>query len=253
MRHCGNCGASFEPGTLVNSRCPSCGATIDSTGDILRTADIVKIDTLPVPGPYPPGPPRTSGDRGDGPGTSAAGRVMVRVDPHNVVVLDQRTSPGTNLILTLLALAALLLLIGGAALAGVKWSQSQQPTAPAAPASSSTASSGSPVVATPTSLAAVTATAGGPPTLSVAPTQFSRLTCVAASVQFQVLNSGGGSLAWIANASDSHYHLSPASGSLAHNEQQTVTVSMISLSGSITITALGAQNSPQTVTISCTV
>jgi hypothetical protein len=35
MRHCGNCGASFDPDTLVDRTCPTCGAAINRTGDVV--------------------------------------------------------------------------------------------------------------------------------------------------------------------------------------------------------------------------
>jgi len=300
VAYCGNCGNSFEPGALIDGRCPACGAKISSTGNVVA---LDQLATQPIRGPFPPLPmrdplppplPRAEDDPMAPPAAAAPERVMVRVDPHNVVVLDQRTSRGPNLILTLLVLAALLLLIGVAALARVPWNPLQLAipastattnatvvstvstkvattgattgattvstrvaatvSTTAAPAGTSTASSGSPAVATATPLA--TATPGGPPALSVAPTQFSQLACLGplgASVSFQVLNSGGGSLDWMASASASSYQVSPTSGSLAHNEQQTVTVNNILFSGHITITANGANNSPQTVTISCTV
>lgn len=125
MAYCGNCGNSFEPSALVNGRCPACGARISATGNVVG---IDQVDTVPMREPLrplsPPPLPSAADDPMALPAPAAAERMMVRVDPHNVVVLDQRTSHGTSLILMLLALAALLLLIGGAVLLGAKWSQS---------------------------------------------------------------------------------------------------------------------------------
>jgi len=49
------------------------------------------------------------------------------------------------------------------------------------------------------------------------------------------------------------YTLSPTSGTLDGGTQQVVTVSGILLSGTVTVTAPSARNSPQQVTITCTV
>jgi hypothetical protein len=54
-------------------------------------------------------------------------------------------------------------------------------------------------------------------------------------------------------ASVTGYSLSPASGALTAGSQQVVTVSGILLSGTITVTAPGAQQSPQQVSVTCQV
>jgi hypothetical protein len=60
-------------------------------------------------------------------------------------------------------------------------------------------------------------------------------------------------LSWTASDTGSGYQISPASGSLAAGGQETVTVSNILLSGSVTVSAPNAQHSPQHVGITCTV
>jgi hypothetical protein len=266
MRHCGNCGASFEPGTLVNSRCPSCGTPIAPSGDVLPTGDIAALDTLTPPSANRAAQPHSNGARSpqdgqdDGGQAAEHGRVLVHVDPHNVVVLDQRSPRATSLILTLLALVALLALAGVAALAGARWGQALQlppvaatsipsatvpVTVTAQSFTSPTPSAGTPIAAT------ATPVSGGQPALSVNPTQINAVPCVAASRQFQVRNTGGGSLGWTAKASNSLYTIAPASGSLLHDEAQTVTVSKITLGGQITVDAPGAAGAPQIVSISC--
>jgi hypothetical protein len=93
-----------------------------------------------------------------------------------------------------------------------------------------------------------------PPILSVSPTSITLTTCLAITqTQFTVANIGGTSLSWTASATGSGYQMSPASGSIATGGQTTVTVSNILLSGSVTVSAPGAQHSPQRVSITCTV
>jgi hypothetical protein len=78
--------------------------------------------------------------------------------------------------------------------------------------------------------------------------------CVAAQAQFTVTNTGGTSMAWSAVPNPSGvtgYTLSASSGTLQAGQQQLVTVSNITLSGTVTVTAAAA-NSPQIVTITCT-
>jgi hypothetical protein len=90
-----------------------------------------------------------------------------------------------------------------------------------------------------------------PATLSVQPTSITLSTCVAAQTQFTVRNTGGAPLSWSATASVTGYSLSPASGTLNGGGQQLVTVSGILLSGTVTVTAPGARQSPQKVSITC--
>jgi hypothetical protein len=78
-------------------------------------------------------------------------------------------------------------------------------------------------------------------------------TCVAAQAQFTITNSGGEPFSWTATASAPGYRLSPSSGTLGGDEQVVVAVSGILFSGTITIAAPAAQNSPQSVTITCQV
>jgi hypothetical protein len=125
-------------------------------------------------------------------------------------------------------------------------SQGKAPT-PTARSAGATATAAT----TPTS-AAPTATAI-PATLSVQPTSITLATCIAAQTQFTVSNTGDASLSWSASASVTSYGLSPSSGTLNAGGQQVVTVSGILLSGTIMVTAPGARNSPQQVTITCQV
>ena len=109
-----------------------------------------------------------------------------------------------------------------------------------------------PAAATPSATLAPTATPV-PATLSIQPTSITLSTCVAAQTQFTVANSGGAPLSWSATASVTGYGLSPSSGTLNGGSQQVVTVSGILLSGTITVTAPEARQSPQQVSVTCQV
>ena len=84
------------------------------------------------------------------------------------------------------------------------------------------------------------------------PTCFAFTACLAVNrAQFTVANTGGTSLSWSASAGSSGYTVSPTSGSLTPGQSVVVTVSTILVSGTVKISAPGALNVPQQVTITC--
>jgi hypothetical protein len=88
----------------------------------------------------------------------------------------------------------------------------------------------------------------------ISPTAINLSACLAITqAQFTVANTGGMSLSWTASDNGRVYQISPGSGSIAAGGQETVTVSNILLSGSVTVSAPNAQHAPQQVTITCTV
>jgi hypothetical protein len=190
-----------------------------------------------------------------------AAPVNVRADPRNIVVVSPRmTGAGATGALIVLAIVAVLLLAGSAALVGLAWGQSHANGAPAtsgtpgsataAPATLQPTQATSPS-GTPHPGATGTASPANQPALGVEPHQIHLTLCVDGSAQFTVANSGGGTMEWSATASNALYQIAPPSGALSHDQQQAVTVSNITLSGQITIDASGAANAPQTVTITC--
>lgn len=114
----------------------------------------------------------------------------------------------------------------------------------------SPAPTGAPTATAPPSPTGTPAPTDAPPMLAVEPTSKPIPLCLGAQMQFTVANTGGGTLDWTATAPSS-YRLSQASGTLAGGDQDVVTVSGISNSGLISITAPGIAGSPQTVTITC--
>ena len=283
MRYCGNCGTSLSPGMLDRGRagggyvCPSCGAPINQTGDIDSTG-VVGVSQEPTREPL-------SAFDNEYFATLVTDPALDDAATHAASASSRRI---TIMPFTLVALAtvALLLALGSALLlnnaprqlrlnlpfsgvgnhenspqtsaTGATATQIAQssPTgnAQSAPLASPAASPGpgTPTGGTATPGAAATATVeASQPTLMVAPLQISLSVCVAASAQFTVTNSGGGTLAWNASASQSLYNVAPQGGFLDHGQQQTVKVNGITLSGTITVAAAGATNTPQTVTITC--
>jgi hypothetical protein len=271
MRYCGNCGASFDPVTLVGRICLSCGAPINQTGDSGSAqpssgSDAVSLSVFP-----------TLPEHG-------------YTDTRTHIAPPRRISRKLPIMLALIGLA--LLLVGGSeillsnatggkvhlpglpaggfggpqATATLSASQATSATSTAGaqsgPFASPTGSplagtpgSGTPISGTVTPDATATATvtpAPGQPALTISPTSFSSLVCLGSSVKFTVTNSGDGVMSWSATASQQAYKISPQNGSLERGQQQTVTISSISASGRVTITAPGAANSPQTVTLNCT-
>ncbi|HEY1387606.1 MAG TPA: zinc ribbon domain-containing protein [Ktedonobacterales bacterium] len=269
MRYCGNCGASFDPVTLVGRVCPSCGAPINQTGESRSAqpssgSDAVSLSAFP-----------TLPEHG-------------YTDTRTHIAPPRRISRKLPIVLALIGLA--LLLVGGSEIllnnatggkvhlpglpaggfggfggpqATDTLSASQATStagAQAGPLASPTGSpfagtpgSGTPIAGTVTPDATVTTTpAAGQPVLTVAPTTVSNLVCLGASTKLTVTNSGGGVMTWSATGSRPAYKFSPQSGSLGSGQQQTVTVSGISASGKVTFTAPGATDSPQVVSINCT-
>jgi hypothetical protein len=68
---------------------------------------------------------------------------------------------------------------------------------------------------------------------------------------FTISNPGGSVLDWTASANPKSYSVSPASGSIDPGLSEQVSVNGILFSGTVTITAHNAENSPVQVQINC--
>ncbi len=88
--------------------------------------------------------------------------------------------------------------------------------------------------------------------MTIAPSSFSSLLCLNASAQFTLSNTGGSPLQWTASSSNANYTLAPNQDRLDPGKQETVTVNNINGSGTVAIQDPNAANSPQHVTITCT-
>jgi len=279
MRYCGNCGATFDPTLLVGRTCLSCGMPINQTGDITfsNAMNVTSESTRQ---------PQAGADA-----LSLSSHPTLPehgyTDTRTHIAPPRRISRKLPIMLALIGLA--LLLVGGSEIllsdatggkvhlpglpAGgfggpdptATLSASQATSAAGAQSGPLASPTGSPLAGTPgsgtptsgtvTPDATATATvtpAPGQPALTISPTSFSSLVCLGSSVKFTVTNSGDGVMSWSATASQKAYKISPQNGSLESGQQQTVTVSGISVSGSVTITVPGAANSPQTLSINCT-
>jgi hypothetical protein len=93
-----------------------------------------------------------------------------------------------------------------------------------------------------------------PATLTVTPSAFTFSACLLANnAVVTVANTGGKRMTWSASANGTSYTISPSSGQLDAGTNQAVTIGNIVLSGSVTFTATSARDSPQHVSITCTV
>jgi hypothetical protein len=88
--------------------------------------------------------------------------------------------------------------------------------------------------------------------LDVNPKDIPFTICLGSQTQFTIANTGGVSFSWIATANGTGYKLTPDSGTLDGGQQQVVAVTQIGASGKITVTAQSARNSPQQVSVTCT-
>lgn len=282
MRYCGSCGESFDPADLAERTCPNCGAAINRTGD-LAFDDV--WDSARNPTQAPQSTP--DADSFSASPTAPAYGFGIR-DPQSLTIATQNGRSIRPIALLALVAMALLLVFGSALLlnyaagrvlqsvggTGADVAQATatysatSPGAQSSPTNSSlsggaqpspgatlTAGLPSPSASpneTPTPEGAPTATpAAGQPALSVSPTTITIAVCLGSTTRFTVTNTGDGVMTWSGTGSRAAYKISPQSGSLDNGQQQTVTVSGISASGSITIAAPGADGAPQTVTITC--
>jgi len=248
-RFCGNCGTGLDAAALASGRCPTCGVSISATGDPLRARDAApKRD----PDIYPFIPASAAQEQAPAPWWPGEGERR-----------RSRSGGGTSVPWVIGAAAVAVVLLFGTlayvlAQRGGTTSSSQvgtpSPAATAAPATATPVATATPTQEAPTP----TVTPTGTPisaSLSVQPTKFQPRLCIASAagqIQFTVANMGEAPLTWTAT-SDHPYEIDPSSGTLDGGDHVAVTVSNIQRSGTVTITAPGAQNSPQTVTIICTV
>jgi cytoskeletal protein RodZ len=242
-RYCGTCGTLLTPEALAAGHCQACDTPTPEPMQLTG-------ETGPPGGSPDPSPPSEPPQR-----RGAAVWPASQLPRVSSGELLRTLSLGVGAVLLALLLAALL-----AALLQLRFPIILAPSSSSSSNSSSNSNASSQsasgaaatMTATTTHGAAPTATAI-PATLSVQPTTITLSTCAAAQTQFTVANTGGAPLSWSATASVTSYSLSPASGTLTAGSQQVVTVSGILVSGTITVTAPGAQQSPQQVNVTCQV
>ncbi len=276
MRFCGNCGAQLGTAEMMTGACATCGARITPDGDLIDPQQTVATPpsqtTFPVVGatsdrPTVAGPPPRWV-------TAQPGALPPARRPAPVGLL---AGLGAALLVVLLTLVLLVahagrIFVGGPPSTGSTGSNgggatatqpvvaSKTPT-PTTQATATPGNAASPTPTTsPTPSASPTSTTNptptpAPPVLVVSkPSSPNIIACQSpngATSTFSVANSGGSPLTWTATTPDVTYQIDPATGTLAPGTQQSVSVSHIHTTNSVTITANGAANSPQTVTIRC--
>ena len=251
MRYCGNCGASLNFGALASGRCPSCGATIGPSGEMI--APETPSEAAPMlPGDQ--GFPRQAWS-----GSTAPPSLQ---EPARRPASDRRRRLSGVAIVALIV--AVVVLSGTLALGLTQWGRGNHTPSPSAATGSpgsatqtqvitplTTASAQPSPSGQPTGTVTATGTPGDQPVLTVSPNPIV-IPCTLTSTTFDVKNSGGGTLNWTATALGVAYFVNPPSGSLPAGQQQSVRITnILTLGGQIKVTAPGAANSPQYVTITC--
>lgn len=277
MRFCGNCGAQLGTAEMMTGACATCGARITSDGDLIDPQQTVA--TPPSRTTFP-----GADDTNSSPTAAAPPPRWVMAQP-GALPPTRRPAPvgllaalGAALLVVLLALVLLMAHAGGIfadgppntgstgsngagatatqpVLAGKTPTPTTKPIIPTV--TPDRAASPTVTPATSPTPSANPTTTPAPPVLAVTkPSSPNIIACQSpngATSTFSVANSGGSPLTWTATTPDVTYQINPATGTLAPGAQQSVSVSQIHTSNSVTITANGAENSPQTVTIKCLV
>jgi hypothetical protein len=284
-RYCGTCGSSLGPEEFSRGECPVCGSRIAASDRVQDLRDIASADNPTQAALGYAAPERRPGRywEGEGPNKRDGKR-----RPKKTRKRDRL--PALWVVTLVLAVALLLAGAGIFALAqnrGLSFFTSSNANASinnssggsgtstaAANSSTNVAGPGAATATTAPGLPGSTPQPGGspppggptptppvtpvptavpvPPVLSVSPTTISSLVCLGplhGQGSFTIANTGGGQMSW--SASSGSYTLSPGSGTLSGNAKETVTVTF-SQSATVTITATGSANSPQQVSLHCT-
>jgi hypothetical protein len=278
MRYCGECGSSLGVESLYTLRCPSCGASIESNSllDGLVDLELLENPTRAALGHPVAGAPPETGGHLPRQGASRPRRVLWTIGLLAAALL--LLAGGTVLALSHLEKGATTHQAttgsrsgrtpqgsSGASSVGsgpggqpATANPSQPGAATQSPISGASPSVGATVTvgATPAgtvTVAPVPTSTPAPAYLSVSPTSFSSLACInlGALATFTISNPGGSPLVWTASANN--YSVSPGSGSIDAGLSEQVTVNGILFSGTVTISASGAENSPVQVHINCLV
>jgi hypothetical protein len=283
-RYCGQCGSVLGVASLLSGRCATCGAEFDPSEETYDVQAMLVADDQTQEVIRPASPPvevstaelagivdgANSGDHAAGAGeryiwtprkssqprTQAAFWTFALLSSGAVLVaaigLFFLTQHGAlTSILTPFSSPSPGVASGvpgtGGSTATTGSGQHPVPTATAGGAvATATSPSGTPT-ATPTS-------GPPPPALSVNPTSIPIRVCsgpVLVPVNFTIGNTGGSPLHWTASANVPGYKITPSAGTINSGLQENVAVSGIVKSGTITISAAAATNSPQQVNIKC--
>jgi hypothetical protein len=277
MRYCGECGSSLGVESLYTLRCPSCGASVESNSSLAGMQDPALLENptrVALGHPVADAPKDTPGhlSRQNAPrprrvlwtlGLLAAALLLLAGGTVLVLSRLEKRVTTTHLTTTGIRISDTDSTSGrtpqgGSGASTVGSGPGGQPATVTANPSQTGAATQSPISgASPT--VGATVTVGPAPTstptpayLSVYPTTFSGGLCVNLKpLAITISNPGGKLLVWTAKANN--YSVSPPGGSIDAGLSEQVTVSGILLSGTVTISAPGAENSPVQVHINCLV
>lgn len=281
--YCGQCGTILGAASLQSGRCAICGAEIDPTvqpfdRQALPLTENPARETVRSSSPPPEAMSELTGivdgkfggDQGADPGDRY---VWLPRKP------DRRESPALFWTLGLLSAAALLIaaiglyfLVQNGTLATIispvtSSSPSVSSGLPAnrpiatSPSTHSTSSGATPTLVsgsppTPVTAGSPTAsptTAPSPPRLSVSPLKITINFCTSGTKKtITISNVGGMKLNWRATVPVGGYVIVPSFGSIDPGLDQIVSVRGISKTGVVTVISSNGTNSPQQVTIKCT-
>jgi len=260
-RFCGTCGARLDDRALASGRCLVCGTPIQNALDSIADAK-----TQSLGGPPGPPPPLAAGAPAEAAAWPPPARRVPRASPE---WLRSARAVGKFLLFALLVAALLAVLVqhiglqfilAPSASSSSSSSANSDSSSQSFPGAAPTATTATTHGATPTPR--VSPTPGPSPTatpvpatLDVNPTSFSVTVCSGAQRQFTIANTGGVPFSWTATYPATGYTLDPNRGTLDGRKQQAVmvTLGVFAASGTITVTAPSARNSPQTVRINCTI
>jgi hypothetical protein len=284
MRYCGECGSSLGVESLYTLRCPNCGAGVETNNSIAgmvdpglsenptRAALEHPVTTAPketaghLPEQSAPRPRRVLWTIGliaaallllVGGTMLALSHLEKGATTHLTTTGSRISDTGSSSDRTPQGSGSASIVGSGpggqpaTANPGQTGVATQSPIPVGSPAAGATVTVGATPASTITVRPAPTSTPT-PAVLSVSPTSFSGLLCVnlGGSAKFTIFNNGGSQLDW--NASWTFgYNVSPSAGTLGPGQSQQVSVSSILLSGTVTISASGAENSPEQVHFTC--
>jgi hypothetical protein len=280
-RYCGQCGAILTVSAVQEGRCAVCYASIEVSEETFDARALAQAEdhTQDMAGVAPV------------PASDGIGDTLGRYDPlpyaarsanqgERYVWLprkpQQGMTPGLFAVLVVLLVVALVAMglglysltqhgtLSTLLVPGTSSTPSSPGTAPAGASTSTSApSEATPTVngggePTPTSGATASltpkpSTTPLPASLSVSPTSITIPTCRSLETAiFTIADTGGIPLHWTVSSNIGGYNLAPTGGTIDPGQQVKVTVSGIIRSGLVTINAGNARQSPQTLTIKCT-
>ncbi len=280
VRYCGHCGNSLSVEAVASGRCPVCGAEVDASTSEVSPDLGLHLDATthfafgasgtPTQPYQPPATPARSAKQRGRPlwiislvvavallcacasvlalahfagGTGGQDGTVLGSATNTALAASSGATPSPSISST----------FGGGAPLSTPISLPGQATTSPSAIVSATSTDVTPIGSPAPSPASSPTATPAPPYLVVTPTMPKPIAvCYGSKISFTVSNSGGAALIWNASANVTKYAISPKIGTIDPGLQVTVTVSNIDQSGIVTVSGYKASNSPQQVTITCT-